>query len=266
MTSSLKRHTALVTGAGRGIGRAVALGLAEEGVTVALVARSAEQLAETARLVEGLGGNALVVAGDLGDLDEARGVAKRCSGEFGLVDILVNNAAVVWPLGPSAHIDSAEWAAAFQVNTVAPAALTFALLEGMTSAGWGRIVNVSSAIAAHPAAMVGMNAYAASKAALEAHTLNLAAELDGTGVTVNVFRPGSVDTAMQGWIRAQDPAQIGTALHERFRRSYAEGALMTPETSARLLLDHLGDDLTGQIWEASPPADHPNGPAMSTAK
>jgi NAD(P)-dependent dehydrogenase (short-subunit alcohol dehydrogenase family) len=118
---------------------------------------------------------------------------------------------------------------------------------------WGRIVNVSSAIAAHPGAMVGMNACAASKAALEAHTINLAAELSGSGVTVNAFRPGSVDTAMQGWIRSQQPAKIGAALHDRFEKSYAAGGLMTPEASARSLLDHLSGDDTGAIWEASPP-------------
>jgi NAD(P)-dependent dehydrogenase (short-subunit alcohol dehydrogenase family) len=64
--------------------------------------------------------------------------------------------------------------------------------------------------------MIGGNAYVTAKAGLEAHTVNLAAELADTGVTVNVFRPGMVDTAMQEWIRGQDPAEIGEALHERF--------------------------------------------------
>ena len=139
----------------------------------------------------------------------------------------------------------------FSVNVVAAAALSFAVLPVMVERGWGRIVNVSSAIAAHPGAMVGMNAYAASKAALEAHTVNLAAELAGSGVTVNAFRPGSVDTAMQAGIRAQDPARIGTGLHERFARSYAEGAMITPEQSARSLIPHLSADTTGEVWEAS---------------
>ena len=92
------------------------------------------------------------------------------------------------------------------------------------------------------------NAYAATKAALEAHTVNLAAELAGTGVTVNVYRPGGVDTAMQAWIRSQDPERIG-ALYERFHRNYAEGALITPEHSAAALLAHLAGDDTGGIWD-----------------
>jgi 3-oxoacyl-[acyl-carrier protein] reductase len=99
--------------------------------------------------------------------------------------------------------------------------------------------------------MIGANAYATGKAALEAHTLNLAAELAGSGVTVNAFRPGSVDTAMPAWIRGQDPARIGAPLHERFERSYAEGLLISPERPARSLLMHLQRDATGEIWDVS---------------
>jgi NAD(P)-dependent dehydrogenase (short-subunit alcohol dehydrogenase family) len=252
MTTTLAGRTAVVTGAGRGIGRAVALGLTKDGVTVALVARSLDQLSETADQITRLGGKSLIVPADLGDPAQVRSVIERVLGGVGTVDVLVNNAAVVAPLGPSAQVDPTEWAAALQVNVVAPAVLSFALLPTMVDAKWGRIVNVSSGIAAHPGAMVGMNAYAAGKAALEAHTLNLAAELDGTGVTVNAFRPGSVDTAMQGWIRSQDPEAIGAALHERFARSHAEGTMTTPDTAARALVDHLAGDDTGQIWEVSP--------------
>jgi NAD(P)-dependent dehydrogenase (short-subunit alcohol dehydrogenase family) len=124
----------------------------------------------------------------------------------------------------------------------------------MLAAGWGRIVSVLSGIVASPGSMIGGNAYAATKAALEAHSRNLAAELAGTGVTVNVYRPGGVDTAMQAWIRSQDPARIGTAPHERFRRSYAEGSLLTPDASAAALLGHLlgaDGERTGAIWNLS---------------
>ena len=141
---------------------------------------------------------------DLAD-EEDRGRAVAAVLAAGRVDILVNNAATVEPLGPTISIPAADLRLAFEVNVVAPAALTAAVLPGMLDVGWGRVVNVSSGIAAYPAGMVRGNAYATTKAALEAHTVNLAAELRGTGVTVNAYRPGGVDTAMQAWIRSRTP-------------------------------------------------------------
>jgi NAD(P)-dependent dehydrogenase (short-subunit alcohol dehydrogenase family) len=245
--------TALVTGAGRGIGRAVALGLGTAGARVILLARTAAQLEETRALLRERGvpaGRVSVLPADLAD-EEDRGRAAAAALAAGRVDILVNNAATVEPLGPTAGIKAADLRLAFEVNVVAPAALTAAVLPGMMEADWGRVVNVSSGIAANPAAMVRGNAYAATKAALEAHTVNLAAELRGTGVTVNAYRPGGVDTAMQAWIRRQDPERIGAGLHDRFNRNYAEGALITPEHTAAVLLARLAGDDTGMIWDIS---------------
>jgi NAD(P)-dependent dehydrogenase (short-subunit alcohol dehydrogenase family) len=139
----------------------------------------------------------------------------------------------------------------FGCGLVAPVALSAAVLPGMLDAGWGRVVNVSSGIAAYPAGMVRGNAYATTKAALEAHTVNLAAELRGTGVTVNACRPGGVDTAMQAWIRRQAPERIGAALHERFSKNYADGTLITPEHTATALLAHLAGDDNGAICDVS---------------
>ena len=243
----------MVTGAGRGIGQAVAVELAAAGMAVALVARSEDQLAETAQQVKHLGADAVVVPADLADLSQVTRAIHLATDRLGTVDVLINDAAVVGPLGPSMLVDPTEWALTFNVNVVAAAVLSFAVVPGMVERGWGRIVNVSSAIAAHPGAMIGMNAYAASKAALEAHTVNLAAELAGTGVTVNAFRPGSVDTAMQAGIRGQDPTRIGAALHEWFARSHAEGTMITPEQSARSLIPHLFADGAGEIWDVSSP-------------
>ncbi len=248
MTAPFEGRVALVTGAGRGIGRAVALDLAASGAQVALLARSPDQLDETARAVRAQGGNAAVLQTDLGDPEAVAEAAARAETELGPVDILINNAAVVQPVGPTVTAARAAWSAAFAVNVDAPFHLTHALLPSMLDRGWGRIVNVSSSIVDHPGAMVGMNAYASTKAALEAHTLNLAAELAGSGVTVNLYRPGSVDTAMQEWIRGQAPDEIGAALHEHFRVSYEQGLLITPEHSARSLVAQLVGDATGKIW------------------
>jgi NAD(P)-dependent dehydrogenase (short-subunit alcohol dehydrogenase family) len=244
--------TALITGAGRGIGRAIALGLADAGARVVLLARTAGQLEETSGLLRERGvpaGRITVVPADLAD-EGQRALAAASVLAAARVDILVNNAATVEPLGPTIGVQAADLRLAYEVNVIAPAALTAAVLPGMLAAGWGRVVNISSGIVASPAGMVRGNAYAATKAALEAHTVNLAAELAGTGVTVNAYRPGGVDTAMQAWIRSQDPERIG-GLHERFNKNYAEGTLITPEHSAAALLARLAGDGTGEVWDAS---------------
>lgn len=248
VTHPLTGESALVTGAGRGIERAVALELAKAGARVAILSRTEHELDEVAVGVDRLGGVGLVLVTDIGDPRQVAKAADRVLAEFGSVDVLINNAAVVWPLGSTISTDPAEWAQAIGVNVMGPVTLTCALLPGMLAGGWGRIVNVSGGIASHPAAMIGGNAYASSKAALEAHTLNLAAELAGTGVTVNAFRPGSVDTAMQAWIRSQPPSKIGAALHERFTQAYERRCLITPGQSARSLLDHLTMGGTGEVW------------------
>src|SRR5215469_13276931 len=179
VTSELAGRMALITGAGRGIGRAVALALADAGASLILLARTGTQLAETRAMLLARGtaaGRIRILPADLGDENE-RTRAAEAALTSGRVDILINNAATVEPLGATAAIAAAEVRRAFEVNLVAPAALTAAVLPGMLDAGWGRIVNVSSMIVARPDFMIGGNTYTATKGALEAHTLNLAAEL-----------------------------------------------------------------------------------------
>ena len=230
MVTDLGGKTALITGAGRGIGRAVALGLADAGAALILIARSTGQLAQAQAILLGRGaaaGRIRVIPADLGD-EQHRGRAAAAAVAAGRVDILVNNAATVEPLGPTAAVPVAELRRAFELNVIAPAALSAAVLPDMLDAGWGRIVNVSSAIVARPDFMVRFNAYAATKAALEAHTVNLAAELRGTGVTVNAYRPGGVDTAMQPGSASKIPSASGPRRTNGSTRTSPKARLSRP--------------------------------------
>ncbi|MFC0437944.1 SDR family oxidoreductase [Kutzneria buriramensis] len=243
---TLEGRAALVTGAGRGIGRALAVGLGELGANLVLVARSKDELDETAALVAT---SAKVITADLGDLAQVAAVAEQA----GAVDVLINNAAVPWPAGPTANVDPAAYAAAIAVNVTGVVALTIGVLPGMLARGWGRIVNLSSGVTQVPKFMIGGNAYTTTKIAVEGHSRNLAAELDGTGVTVNIYQPGTVDTSMQTWVREEGSDHMSSATKAYFTDAHERGALLTPEFSAGRLIERLAGDDTGQTWFAVDP-------------
>jgi 3-oxoacyl-[acyl-carrier protein] reductase len=246
-------RTALVTGGGRGIGRAIALELASRGASVVLLARSRDQLQESAALIQAQGASATVIEADLGDELQLARVIAELGRQAPPIDILVNNAGVVWPLGPTLGVDRDERNAAFTINVDAPITLSVALAPGMIERGWGRIVNISSGVVARPHFMPSNNTYVATKAALEAHTLGFASELAGTGVTVNAYRPGMVDTGMQDWLRAQGPNGIDPGMLSTFVSAFEEGRLLTPAHTAASLIDHVSSDETGQIWVVTAP-------------
>lgn len=252
MTAFLSGHTAAITGGGRGIGAATAVALAQAGVSrVALIARSEDQMQAAAEQVRRTGAAAEIFPVDLLDLAALPNLAAELNTRLGAVDILINNAATVEPLGSSGKISPSAFRDALTLNVVVPAALTAYLVPSMLSKGWGRVVNISSRVAAHPETMIGGNAYATAKSALEAHTINLAAELAGSGVTINVYRPGTVDTSMQEWLRTQDPARVGEQIHTRFAGLHERGMLITPENAGQALVAHLSGEGTGQIWDVS---------------
>lgn len=181
---------ALVTGAGRGIGRAVAERLSEEGMRVAIAARSPEQLQETAR---GCTGPVLILPADLTEASTAERLVKQVDEVWGPVEVLVANAGV----GFSARIErttDADWQRVIDINLTAPFRCLRAVIPGMRSIGGGRIVVVASI-----AAKVGeryISAYTASKHGVLGLVRSAAMELARTGITVNAVCPGYVDTPM----------------------------------------------------------------------
>ncbi|HEY5058923.1 MAG TPA: SDR family oxidoreductase [Gaiellaceae bacterium] len=203
--AELAGKVSVVTGAGRGFGRAVAISLAAAGSNVVLASRSSSELDETVETIRRETGNeSLAVATDVSrsaDVDRLRAAAENA---FGPVDILVNAAAVFGPVAPIATTNPEEWLQTLLINTAGSLFTCSAFAGGMIGNGWGRIVNVSAS-ACFMAPDINTSAYVTSKVALNQMTRHLAAELEGTGVTANAMHPGVFKSEM--WRDIRDKAR-----------------------------------------------------------
>jgi 3-oxoacyl-[acyl-carrier protein] reductase len=187
-------RTALVTGAARGIGRAIGLRLARLGARVALGDLDEAALGEAARLIREKGGQAVSCTFDVSDATAVRAVFAR----LGSVEIVVNNAGIC-PLTPPDDIGEAEWDRVLSVNLKGAFLCTQAALPGLRAAGWGRVINVASAAGQMGGVAVGVH-YSASKGGLLAMTKTFARILAPYGVTVNAIAPSTVETDLvAGW-------------------------------------------------------------------
>lgn len=239
---------ALITGGGRGIGRAVALALAGAGMRVAVLARSTSQLDAVAAEIEAAygAGRALVLTADLAAPEAAAAAVAEVAANWGRLDVLVNNAGVVWPLGRVLAVDPDEWVRSIEINLGGAFRCIRAALPRMVIRGYGRIVNITSG-AASPPGMPSATAYSAGKAGLEMLTVGLARELAGSGVTVNALRPGVVDSAMQDYMRARPAAEVGEGFVTRFHGLHQRGELLDPAVPAAVLVRLVATERTGQV-------------------
>ena len=202
-------RVAVVTGGGRGLGRAIALGLAAAGASVAVVARGRESLEETVALGSAAKGQIVAVPCDVSDPAAVERMAADVEAHLGRVSILVNAAGIFGPIALIRDVDPVEWQRTVMIDAVAPLFTTRAFLNGMLDHGWGRIINITSAASLHPPGPLN-SAYGTAKAALNQMTRHLAAEIAGTGVTANVIHPGDVKTEMWADIK-QRVADTGPA-------------------------------------------------------
>lgn len=250
MAEPLEGRTALVTGAGRGIGRAVALALASAGARLLLAGRTVEPLREVAREVVAAGG--LEPSGrvlDVADLEATVAALDRLHAEGVTVDVLVNNAGVA-TAEPLARTDLTLWQRHLTVNATAPFLFTRAFVPGMLARGWGRVVNIASTAGLAGAPYIA--AYAASKHALVGLTRAVAAETAGRGVTVNAVCPGYVATEMTERSARRISERTGQPVPralEALGRLNASGVLIRPEQVAAAVLELVSPAAAGRTGE-----------------
>lgn len=240
------RRAALITGAGRNIGRACALGLAEDGFDVAINGSSDRAACEkVAAEAAKLGARTLVVMGDVGMPDDCKRIADAAIAQFGAIDVLINNAAVR-PGKPFLEASEDEWRRVMSVDLDAAVWLTRACLPGMLAKGWGRVINFTgmNAMAGHG----GRASVSVAKHGVWGLTKSLAKEFGANGVTVNAISPGPIaaDDANQ--------KEYSSAQRQHTVARVPVGRMGTPvevAAAARLLASEAGAYINGQMIQVN---------------
>jgi NAD(P)-dependent dehydrogenase (short-subunit alcohol dehydrogenase family) len=208
MGATQKGKVVLITGAGRGLGRAAALAFAREGASLVLCARSAE-VSETARAAEALGAAVLARRLDVADETAVKSFVADAVARFGRLDVLINNAAVLGPKAPLLAHSAKEWRETLETNLTGAFLVLRAAAEAMKAKGAGSIVNVTSGAGRHGRADGAV--YAVSKFGIEGLTQIAADEFRAFGVRVNAFNPGPTRTAMRAaYAPSEDPSSLKT--------------------------------------------------------
>ena len=248
--AELEGKTALITGAGRGIGQAIALAYAREGARLSLGARSVSELEETADECRKLDAEVLITPTDVTDVSQVESLIGATVERYSAIDILINNAGIGGPVGVLQDNDLDAWINTVQINLIGVYLCCRAVVPVMKRQNAGRIVNLSGAGAAN--AWANMSAYCSSKAAVVRLTEVLALELADTKITVNALGPGSVHTRMWDEM-TEDAAKAGADLIHEVGLRVTSGGGASIDRCADLAVWLAGsgaDGLSGRIISA----------------
>ena len=229
------KQVALITGGGRGLGRAFAVALAQAGARVAVAARSEAELTETVELIRQAGGRALALPADVTDHHAVVGMVAAAESQLGPIDVLINGAGSFRALGNAAQVDPAEWWREVEINLRGPFLCAHAVLPGMMARRRGRIINVVSAAGLQ--AIETVSAYGVSKAALIRFTEALAAETRPYGIAVLAVNPGTLRTSMSDYVLTAPQVQERAPMVQQwFQQLFPEGGDTPIEQAVAFML------------------------------
>jgi len=247
MQMDLTGRSAVVSGAGTGIGRSTAVEMAKAGAAVTLVGRRVGILEETAAMIKEVGGQSLVVSADIGNPADVEQIFAQHKARFGGLEILVNNAAIIGPTATVGEMAVEDWMEAIQINLTGPFLCSRAALPMLRASGKGRIITIGSLSAHFP--RYGRSPYCTAKAGLLGLTRVMALEEGPNQVLVNYVCPGTIMTERIEGVMAKRAAAMGTTPEQEIQKRISQtpiGRVLRPDEIASMCL-FLASDLASGI-------------------